>query len=343
MAEKEEKEKKGLTRFFYNTPRYRADKIRLLFAGCKFVYKEFCMKKGFTLTELLVVVIIIGVLSAVVLPKFNKVIETRKTTEAEELMATVRTEQEKRCAFDKNYLTDYASLAAVLPAKETKNFTYDFTSTGMLATSKGKYGYQLRMPSYADGRICCANDTETACLKLNKDYPLCSELTSRADYDNGLSCEGGAGGEPACTGAQPFDEKECWDGSKITQRYECVSGAWVAQGWSGTCPVVPPVDTCSTVTKFNWSSCCASEPKSNTKCWKSCISSSATPATYQVRYLSPCQVNSAGGVLLNEMCPFSPPNIVGGTGVCNAASEGKTCCITNQQGMNTGVVSTVTN
>lgn len=125
------------------------------------------MKKGFTLTELLVVVIIIGVLSVVVLPKFNKVIETRKTTEAEELMATVRTEQEKRCAFDKNYLTDYASLAAVLPAKETKNFTYDFTSTGMLATSKGKYGYQLRMPSYADGRICCALEpkSNTKCWK----------------------------------------------------------------------------------------------------------------------------------------------------------------------------------
>ena len=49
-------------------------------------------KKAFTLTELLVVVIVIGVLSAVVLPKFSKVIETRKTTEAEEMMAAVRTE-----------------------------------------------------------------------------------------------------------------------------------------------------------------------------------------------------------------------------------------------------------
>ena len=63
-------------------------------------------KKAFTLTELLVVVIVIGVLSAVVLPKFSKVIETRKTTEAEEMMAAVRTEQERRCSLDKNYTTD---------------------------------------------------------------------------------------------------------------------------------------------------------------------------------------------------------------------------------------------
>ena len=56
--------------------------------------KKSTKKKAFTLTELLVVVIVVGVLAAVVLPKFSKVMETRKTTEAEELMAAVRTEQE---------------------------------------------------------------------------------------------------------------------------------------------------------------------------------------------------------------------------------------------------------
>lgn len=55
-------------------------------------------------------VIVIGVLSAVVLPKFSKAIETRKTTEAEELMAAVRTEQEKRCALDQKYLTSLSDI-----------------------------------------------------------------------------------------------------------------------------------------------------------------------------------------------------------------------------------------
>ena len=58
-------------------------------------------KRAFTLTELLIVVIVIGVLSAVTLPKFTRVIENRKVTEAEEMMSAVRTEQERRCAMDK--------------------------------------------------------------------------------------------------------------------------------------------------------------------------------------------------------------------------------------------------
>ncbi|WP_428078812.1 type IV pilin protein, partial [Candidatus Avelusimicrobium faecicola] len=46
-------------------------------------------RRAFTLTELLIVVIVIGVLSAVTLPKFTRVIENRKVTEAEEMMSAV--------------------------------------------------------------------------------------------------------------------------------------------------------------------------------------------------------------------------------------------------------------
>ncbi|MBO5012196.1 MAG: prepilin-type N-terminal cleavage/methylation domain-containing protein, partial [Elusimicrobiaceae bacterium] len=90
-------------------------------------------KKAFTLTELLVVVIVIGVLSAAVLPKFSKVIETRKTTEAEELMASIRTEQEKRCALDKPYLTDLSNMSEIVKKTDTKNYQLTLQDKGVIA------------------------------------------------------------------------------------------------------------------------------------------------------------------------------------------------------------------
>ena len=128
-------------------------------------------KKAFTLTELLVVVVIVGVLAAVVLPKFRQVVEGRKTTEAEGIMAAVRSEQEARCLLDKGYTQDTTELAS-LPKNLGKNFTYNLTDRGITAASK-KQDYTLQMKSYGDGRICCDGDD---CANLSKDYPSCDSL-----------------------------------------------------------------------------------------------------------------------------------------------------------------------
>ncbi len=177
-------------------------------------------KKAFTLTELLVVVVIIGVLAAVVLPKFHKVIETRKTTEAEEVMAAVRTEQERRCALEKPYIGNIEKLVTnqVLPQTETKNYTYSLESTGILASSRNK-PYNLKMPSYADGRICCDGEE---CSKLNKEYLSCTELQAKPDYQVATECM-------APQGAVCEDGEEKTDtcndcGTHVTER--CVQGRW---------------------------------------------------------------------------------------------------------------------
>ncbi len=185
---------------------------------------------GFTLTELLVVVIVIGVLSAAVLPKFNKVIETRKTTEAEELMASIRTEQEKRCALDKNYLTDLSNLTDIVKKNDTKNYSLALKEGGILASSKGNYSYKLQMPSYADGRICCDGDD---CEKLNKNYPTCDELKNKSDYEpapescvgqseppvvcNDCTCAEYAAANPSICNPKP--EPACDDSHKEGETY----------------------------------------------------------------------------------------------------------------------------
>ena len=185
-------------------------------------------KKAFTLTELLVVVVIIGVLAAVVLPKFNKVIETRKTTEAEEIMAAVRTEQERRCALDKPYIGNINKLvtAEVLPQTETKNYTYSLESTGILASSRNK-PYNLKMPSYADGRICCDGEE---CSKLNKEYLSCTELQAKPDYQQATACAAEIPSvsepetTPACENGAEKTETCNGCGTYVTER--CVNGQW---------------------------------------------------------------------------------------------------------------------
>ena len=231
-------------------------------------------KKAFTLTELLVVVIVIGVLSAAVLPKFSKVIETRKTTEAEELMASIRTEQEKRCALDKPYLTDLSNMSDVVKKTDTKNYKLTLQGKGVIASSKGNYNYNLQMPSYADGRICCDG---ADCEKLNKNYPSCTGFTYEPSPDSCAgtvtpvepepkNCTGTAVTERACTSgcgtehrtatcntstgnweysawdnsctAKPDPEsRECGTGYTGTQTRSavCKNGAWDWSDWTGTC------------------------------------------------------------------------------------------------------------
>ncbi len=200
-------------------------------------------KKAFTLTELLVVVIVIGVLSAAVLPKFNKVIETRKTTEAEELMASIRTEQEKRCALDKQYLTKMSELTDIVKKDVTKNYAYTLENKGIIASSKGNYSYNLQMPSYADGRICCSGND---CEKLNKNYPKCEGFNYEPSPD---SCAGKveeAKSEPkACTGTAQT-ERACSSGCGTEHRTATCNtstGSWEYGAWDNNCTVKPEPET----------------------------------------------------------------------------------------------------
>lgn len=121
------------------------------------------MKKAFTLTELLMVVLVLGVLAAVATPKMKQVLETRKTTEAENMLSAVRMEQERRCSLGKAYQTEASQISVLASAANSKNYTYNLS--GMGASANTDRGYSIEMPSYKDGVLCCRG---TACANLNK-------------------------------------------------------------------------------------------------------------------------------------------------------------------------------
>jgi len=200
---------------------------------------------GFSLMELLVIVVIMGVLATVALPKYRKVLESRKTTEAESILSAVRTEQERRCAMDKPYITEFTKLSELVPSSESNHYSYTLLSSGkgMRAMSKGDFSYELRMPSYADGRICCSGE---ACGQLSKDYPSCDSMTD-IKYDN--SCLDGitpnaaeTGPTVGCLGVAPADETyTCPQADGLcgtrTRSYSCdkVTLQWVPGNWEGEC------------------------------------------------------------------------------------------------------------
>ncbi len=188
-------------------------------------------KRAFTLTELLIVVIVIGVLSAVTLPKFNRVIENRKVTEAEEMMSAVRTEQERRCTLDQNYTTNFSALSDVIASANTKNYTYSLQAQGISAKSASG-DYTLKILSYEDGSYCCTGE---GCKKLNKNYPDCATLSFPASNCAGTEGETTPPGteptpvepeEPECVNGQVTGNQVC-NGCGTQTTKACVGGKWV--------------------------------------------------------------------------------------------------------------------
>lgn len=136
-------------------------------------------KQGFTLAELLVVVLVMGVLAAVAVPKYKRLLETSRTTEAEQVLAAVRNEQERRCLLGKDYLQNTADLSVLDGADASPSYTYSLQEGGVTATrSDASYDYALRMISYKDGRICCQG---SYCDSLNRSYPACDSLEAVTD------------------------------------------------------------------------------------------------------------------------------------------------------------------
>jgi len=101
------------------------------------------MKQGFTLIELIVVIIIVGILASVGLTQYSKMLEKGRAAEARTLLGSLRSAEVSE-NFDNGSYVVLASLGVAAPATcaTTHYFSYacttDGTCTATRCTASGK-------------------------------------------------------------------------------------------------------------------------------------------------------------------------------------------------------------
>ena len=98
-------------------------------------------RKGFTLVELAVVIVIIGVLAAFGVPRFLKSVERSKAAEAFSYLSAVRAAQERYCAREGTYASDLTLLD--IQMSTPKYFTVGSIGAGLTGTLQNSWTLTL--------------------------------------------------------------------------------------------------------------------------------------------------------------------------------------------------------
>jgi len=100
------------------------------------------MKKGFTLLELIVVIIIIGILATLGFAQYSKTLEKGRSAEAKEILGNLRSAEEAYYQEYDVYATDITTIAINAPTACTATHYFSYSAAG--TTTAAGIGTALR-------------------------------------------------------------------------------------------------------------------------------------------------------------------------------------------------------
>ena len=98
------------------------------------------ISRGFTLVELIIVVVIIGILASVGVPRYSKVMKKAKIAEADSVLGAIRGAEIRWYAEAGSYTATLTNLDIAIPT--SIYFNYTFVVATELATAAGKGSMQ---------------------------------------------------------------------------------------------------------------------------------------------------------------------------------------------------------
>ncbi len=92
-------------------------------------------KKGFTLLELIIVIIVIAILASIALPRFFRVTEKARTAEAKTMLATIRSAQVRYYAQHGLYTNESDNLDVELEEKFFDYYSFDGSNASIIGAA----------------------------------------------------------------------------------------------------------------------------------------------------------------------------------------------------------------
>ncbi|MDR1123569.1 MAG: prepilin-type N-terminal cleavage/methylation domain-containing protein [Elusimicrobiota bacterium] len=134
--------------------------------------------RGFTLTEVMVTVLLLGIISTIAIPQYLKTVEKQKAVEALHLLSAIGRSEERYYVINEVYTEDYSDLDADLVDRSTKtaasgttfnNSAFRFVLEGDATPQVTAIRNDAVEPPYClmrvheTGVVCCESRDEDLC------------------------------------------------------------------------------------------------------------------------------------------------------------------------------------